>query len=73
MKEIISAEDAGRILKVNGQAIREMIKRKVPPFNNCGYALLREDRKHKQYFVMTRRMIDFYGIDEKTAEERTKK
>ena len=73
MKEVITAQEAGRILNIRGQAVREMIKRNIPPFDTCGCTLLREDRQRKQYMVMTRRMIQFYGIDEKTAEERMKK
>jgi len=73
MREIITAEEAGRILKIHGQSVREMIKRNVPPFDTCGCVLMTEDRVRKRYMVMTRRMLQFYGIDEKTAEERIKK
>ena len=73
MKEIITAEEAGRILNINGQAVREMIKRKVPPFDTCGSTLMSEDGKRKRYMVMTRRMIQFFNIDNETAEERVKR
>ena len=72
MKEIITAQEAARILLINGQAVREHIKRGIPPFNKVGYVISNKGRKN-QYLVYTRKLLDDFGIDIDTAEARLKK
>lgn len=70
MKEIINAQTAAKILGINGQAVREHIKRKIPPFDKCGYVFQKDGSKRKQYLVYTRKLLQEFGITEQTAEER---
>lgn len=67
MKEIITAQEASRILGLNGQAVREHIKRKIPPFNICGYVI---EGKRNHYLVYTRKLLKAFDISEEEAEER---
>lgn len=69
-KEIITAQTAGRILNMNGQAVREHIKRRIPPFDKCGYVFLKEGNQKRQYLVYTRKLLNEFGISEDIAEER---
>lgn len=73
MKEIISAQEAGRILMIPSQAVREHIKRKIPPFDRLGYCIPKEklgNRYCNQYLVYTRQLLNFFGITEEEAERR---
>ena len=67
MKEIITALEAGKILQINGQAVREHIKRKIPPFDSCGYVI---EGKSNQYLVYTRKLLEAFGIPTEEAEKR---
>ena len=69
MKEIITAQEAARILLINGQAVREHIKRGIPPFNKCG-CVVNGKGKRKQYLVYTRKLLKEFGISEDEAERR---
>lgn len=69
MKEIITAQEAARILLINGQAVREHIKRGIPPFNKVGY-VINYKGKRNQYLVYTRKLLNAFGIDEETAKSR---
>lgn len=70
MKELITAQEASRILNLPAQAIREMVKRSMPPFDSCSYVLSNEGTTRKRYVIMTRKLLECFGIEEKLAEQR---
>ena len=69
MKEIITAQEAGRILLIPGQAVREHIKRGIPPFDHCG-RVVSQTGKRKQYLIYTRKLLKAFEISEEEAEKR---
>ena len=63
MKEILNAQETAKILGIPAQAVREHIKRKIPPFDRCGYVIA-NGKKRKQYLVYTRKLLKEFGIPE---------
>lgn len=68
MKEIITANDAGKILQMNPQSIREHMKRNIFPFNRIGTVV--KGKKKSQYLVYTRKLQEQFGIPEELIERR---